>query len=359
MAKTGTIAAVVVIVVIVAAAAVLLSMQGTPSQTTVTTTATTTETTTTATTTTTEQFKLALMLPDVITDLTWNGPAYQAATRLQADGIISSYSYTEQVQVPDAVRIASGYANEGYDLIVQHGAQFVDTTREAAEANPDSYFVTTALPVTGYPSNAATTWVYLEEAYYQLGILAGRMTQSNVVGILSPLEIPGITEWCKGFKLGVHSVNPSATVLYAVTGSFMDATLGKEAALGMIEAGADFLAPMTDGPALGAILAAGESTGVYVFGNEGDTHAINPSVVVSSAIWDSYSAYKQIVLDIKAGTFKTAYAADTSTGGSTITPFYALKDDIPQSVIDEMNTAKQKIISGEINVKELVADVTL
>jgi len=357
--KTGTITAIVVIVVIVAAAAVLLGMQGTPSTTTVTSTTTATTTTTTATTTSAEEFKVALMLPDVITDLTWNGPAYQAVSRMAGEGTIDGFSYTEQVQVPDAVRIAGGYADDGYNMIIQHGAQFVDTTIEAAEANPNSYFVGTGLPVTGLPANAATCWVYLEEAYYQLGILAGRMTTTDVVGILSPLEVPGITEWCKGFKLGVQSVNPTCTVLYAVTGSFMDATLGKEAATTMIEAGADFLAPMTDGPALGAILAAGETTGVYVFGNEGDTHALNPNVVVSSAIWDSYAAYKEIVLDIKAGTFMNTYSANTASGGSTITPFYALNADIPQSVIDEMNAAKEDIANGTIDVTELVQDVTL
>ncbi len=356
MAKTVTIAAIVVIVVIVAAAAVLM-MQGTPSTTTVT--STTTATTTTTTSTTTEEFKVALMLPDVITDLTWNGPAYQAVSRLAAEETIDAFSYTEQVQVPDAVRIASGYAEDGYNMVIQHGSQFVDTTIEAATANPDSYFVGTGLPVADLPANAATCWVYLEEAYYQLGILAGRMTTTDVVGILSPLEVPGITEWCKGFKLGVLSVNPSCTVLYAVTGSFMDATLGKEAATSMIEAGADFLAPMTDGPALGAILAAGETTGVYVFGNEGDTHALNPNVVVSSAIWDSYAAYKEIVLDIKAGSFQNTYSANTASGGSTITPFYALSADIPQSVIDEMDAAKEDIANGTINVTELLQDVTL
>lgn len=155
------------------------------------------------------------------------------------------------------------------------------------------------------------------------------------------------------------SVNPTAKVLYTVTGSFMDATLGKEAAKAQIQLGADFLAPMTDGPALGAILAAGEAGNVYVFGNEGDTHFVNANVVVSSALWDSYASYKQIVLDIKAGSFKSAYTADLSTGGATITPFYALKDSIPQSVIDLMNQAKADIISGKINVKELVKSVSL
>ncbi|MBC7219631.1 MAG: hypothetical protein H5T49_05845, partial [Hadesarchaea archaeon] len=78
--------------------------------------------------TTAKQWKIALLLPDVITDPTWNGLAYQAVPRLVAEGIADKFSYTEQVAIPDAVRIASGYAAEGYDLIIQHGSQFVDTT---------------------------------------------------------------------------------------------------------------------------------------------------------------------------------------------------------------------------------------
>ncbi|MFH1821036.1 MAG: BMP family protein [Methanobacteriota archaeon] len=357
MPKTGMIAGVIVVIAVIAAAAVYV---GTQTGGTVTTT--TTQTTTTITTTTAapgKEWKVALMLPDVITDLTWNGPAYQAVTRLVAEGTADGFSYTEQVTVPDAVRIASGYAAEGYDLIIQHGAQFVDTTRDAATQYPNSYFITTAMSASDFPTNASVVWVYLEETYYLLGILAGRMTTTNVVGTLCPLEVPGIVEWSKGFKAGVLSVNPGATVLYAVTGSFMDATLGKEAAMAQIEAGADFIAPMTDGPALGAIIAAQETGNAYVFGNEGDTHSINPNVVVSSAIWDSYAHYKTILTDIKAGNFKSVYEADLKSGGATLTPFYALSGQIPQSVLDEMEQAKQDIISGTINVRELVQNIVL
>ncbi|MEM3452865.1 MAG: BMP family protein [Candidatus Hadarchaeum sp.] len=345
MPKTGMIAGVILVIAIIAVAAAYVATQ--PGGTTTTTSQPT------------KQWKIALLLPDVITDLTWNGPAYQAVSRLVAEGVADKFSYTEQVAVPDAVRIASGYAAEGYDLIIQHGAQFVDTTREAAQKYPNSYFVTTALLAPDFPSNASVVWSYLEEAYYLLGILAGRMTKTNIVGTLCPLEVPGIVEWSKGFKAGVLSVNPHATVLYAVTGSFMDATLGKEAAMAQIESGADFLAPMTDGPVLGAIMAAQETGKAYVFGCEGDTHSINPNIIVTSAIWDSYSHYKTIMLDIKAGQFKSIYPADLKTGGVTLTPFYALKDKIPQTVLDEMEQAKQDIISGKINVKELVQSITL
>ncbi|MGQ9787783.1 MAG: BMP family protein [Candidatus Hadarchaeaceae archaeon] len=354
MPKTGVIAGVILVIAIIALAAAYAVTQ---PQTTSTTTVTQTQTT--ATTTTAKQWKIALLLPDVITDLTWNGPAYQAVSRLVAEGIADKFSYTEQVAVPDAVRIASGYAAEGYDLIIQHGSQFVDTTREAAQKYPNSYFVTTAMLAPDFPSNASVVWVYLEEAYYLLGILAGRMTKTNVVGTLCPLEVPGIVEWSKGFKAGVLSVNPNANVLYAVTGSFMDATLGKEAAMAQIEAGADFIAPMTDGPVLGSIMAAQETGKAYVFGCEGDTHSINPNIIVTSAIWDSYAHYKTIMLDIKAGQFKPMYSADLKSGGATLTPYYALKDQIPQSVLDEIEQARQDIISGKINVKELVQSINL
>jgi basic membrane protein A len=116
MPKTGMIAGVIIVIAIIAVAAAYVATQpGAPV------------------TTTAKQWKVALLLPDVITDLTWNGPAYQAVSRLVAEGIADKFSYTEQVTVPDAVRIASGYASEGYDLIIQHGSQFVDTTREAAQ----------------------------------------------------------------------------------------------------------------------------------------------------------------------------------------------------------------------------------
>jgi len=349
MAKTGLIAAVAVIIVVIAAAAVYLVTQpeAPPG-----------EEEEEEEEEEEKQWKVALLLPDVITDLTWNGPAYQAVMKMLADGVADEVSYTEMVAVPDMVRIAGGYAKDGYDLIIQHGAQFVDTTRDAAQNYPDSYFITTALEGPDFPSNAGVVWVYLEEAYYLLGILAGRMTETNVVGTLLPLEIPGIVEWSKGFKAGVLSVNPDATVLKAVTGSFMDATMGKEAALAQIEAGADFIAPMTDGPALGAIIAAGETGKAYVFGCEGDTHFVNPDVVVSSAIWDQNS-YRVVLEDIKAGTFKQRYQADIKTGGARITPFYALKDDIPASVIDEMDKAEEDILSGELDVKTLVQTIEL
>ena len=71
-------------------------------------------------------YKLAAVLPGVITDADYNTLGYIAATAVQSDlGVKMAYS--ENVAVPDVERVMREYIDAGYNIIWTHGGQYINT----------------------------------------------------------------------------------------------------------------------------------------------------------------------------------------------------------------------------------------
>lgn len=83
------------------------------------------------------------------------------------------------------------------------------------------------------------TWSF--DGAYLAGMLAGKMTKSNVVGSVGAMPIPEVNMLINAFALGVKAVNPNAKSLCAFIGAFFDPPKAREAGLAQIDAGADIL----------------------------------------------------------------------------------------------------------------------
>ena len=123
----------------------------------------------------------------------------------------------------------------------------------------------------------------------------------------------------------------------------------------MFEQGADIVFHVAGGTGMGVIQAAKEA-GRYAIGVDTDQDGIAPGAVLTSMIKRADVAVEAIVKD---------YAADKFPAGQTVT--FGLKEDgvglsemthtkdlIPQSVLDRVEDAKQKILAGEVNVWNVV-----
>ena len=94
---------------------------------------------------------------------------------------------------------------------------------------------------------------------YVAGVLAGQLTETDVVGFIGGAEIPPTVQSQTGFEAGAKSVNPEVTVLKNITGNFQDVALAKEAAAAMIQQDADVILPWLDAGVAGAYQAGDES----------------------------------------------------------------------------------------------------
>ena len=106
---------------------------------------------------------VALILPGVITDESWNYTAYEGLMELQTAGY--EVAYVENTDTSNCEAVALNYVSEGYDLIIAHGSQFGDAMIRVAETYPDNYFfVYGKAPVDDYSDNIG----FVDTAVYRL-----------------------------------------------------------------------------------------------------------------------------------------------------------------------------------------------
>jgi basic membrane lipoprotein Med (substrate-binding protein (PBP1-ABC) superfamily) len=72
-------------------------------------------------------------------------------------------------------------------------------------------------------------------------MIAGKMTKSNVLGVVAAMPIPEVNRLSNAFCNGAKEVNNKVRCKFSFIGSFFDPPKAKEAALAQIEAGADVL----------------------------------------------------------------------------------------------------------------------
>ncbi len=84
---------------------------------------------------------MALVLPDVITDLSWNAVAYQGLEAASKE-LGFRFTYQERVADADVERVLRDYAEQGYDFILAESFNYQDATVRVAQDYPDLKFAT-------------------------------------------------------------------------------------------------------------------------------------------------------------------------------------------------------------------------
>ena len=270
----------------------------------------------------------------------------------------------ESKQQTDYVPNLSGLAEDGHKLVFAVGFLMADALIEAAQNNPDAFFagIDIGVDTATAPKNVQGILYKEEESGYLAGVLAGLMTKEyahvsprlndrNVVGAVLGMFIPPVERFEVGFYQGVKSVNPDCEVISVVTGSFTDQAKGKEAALAMIERGADIIFQIAGLTGLGAINAAQER-GVCAIGVDVDQNAVAPDTVMTSAVKGIVNSTFHSIQSVVDGTFvggtnKVYGINEDSTG---IAPFHSFESVIPQEVKDILNKTIADMKAGKIKI---------
>ena len=137
-----------------------------------------------------------------------------------------------------------------------------------------------------------------------LGMIAGAMTKSDVVGVIGGTELPPVKTSFRAFGAGAKTVNPRVRVLTSYVGNWDDVSAAKEQALAQIGQKADVIFQNADQAGLGVFQAAKERRGVYVIGSNSDQNAVAPDVTLGSVVIDLPHAFLSVAREVKDGTFK-------------------------------------------------------
>ena len=288
----------------------------------------------------------------------WNTVLLQAMDRVIAakpHGLTITYTFQEQIATTDGARVLGELAASGkYGIIWGHSV-YPDAIMALGPKYPDMVFVGGG---SGYePMGKNMYWVDMHnyEAAYLNGIIAGKMTKSNVIGAVAGFPYANVSEPINAFFEGAKSVNPNVKVKMNYIDSWYDPAKAKEAALSEIAAGADYIYAERFGP-----FEAAKEKGVFAFGHYADQNELAPDTVVSSslALWDPCV---NAIIDAwwNHTVSGTAYNASTEKalyflmkeGGSDIAPYHGFDAKIPQDVKDLVEKARADIKSGKLVIQ--------
>src|SRR5262245_9961429 len=159
----------------------------------------------------------------------------------------------------DAERVMENMINQGAKLIIPASFGFLEPALRVAQRHPDVKFAHPG----GYKraANFTTYWASTPEAFYLMGMAAGRTTKTNKLGYVVALPISFFLANVNAFELGARSVNPKAETRVVFTGTFLDPGKEATAANALLEQGVDVLGVIVDSPI--TVLQAAEPRGAH------------------------------------------------------------------------------------------------
>jgi basic membrane protein A and related proteins len=194
--------------------------------------------------------------------------------------------YIESVpEGADAERVIRELAQQGHTLIFTTSFGYMNPTIKVAQNFPKHMFE----HATGYRNakNVGTYNARFYEGRYLAGIVAGRMTKTNVAGYVAAFPIPEVVMGINAFTRGMRSVNPKAETKVVWVNSWYDPGREREAADTLISQGADVVTHHTDST---AAVQAAEAKKVYAVGYHSDMSKYGPNAHLTAVThnWGDY-----------------------------------------------------------------------
>ena len=304
-----------------------------------------------------EMFKVGMLLPGSISDQGWNALAHDGLKAIETE-LGAEISYVESLTSADWEADFRSYAMQGYHLIFGHGYEYQEAAIAVAQDYPEIVFITSAGASGAIRENVAPIVFRLEQATYLLGMISGLMTQTDKIGIIGGQELPSGSSTFMAFEGGVKSVNPDAVVQRTYVGDWENIAKAKELALAQIQEGVDFIFHNANEAGIGVfeavVLAQDAGKTVYSFGANRDQSAVSPRAVLANAVITP-RAYVHLATAVREGTFESKLYVFTMTTDGAIALTYnpALRDQVPESVQQNVEEARLQILAGTLEVPQI------
>ena len=194
----------------------------------------------------------------------------------------------------DSERVITSLARKN-DIVFTTSFGYMNPTIKVAARYPDIKFE----HATGYKraDNVSTYQAKFYEGRHVLGKVAGRMTETNVIGWIASFPIPEVIRDINSAFLAARSVNPDVEMKIVWVSTWYDPGKEADAASALIAQGADVLFQHTDSTAAMTIA---EEKGMYAFGQASDMQVYGPNSQLTGIVnnWGPYYVERvQAVLD--------------------------------------------------------------
>jgi basic membrane protein A and related proteins len=252
-----------------------------------------------------------------------------------------STSFVENVpESADAERVIREMATSGNKLIFGTTFGYMETMLKLAPEFPDVKFE----HATGYKQadNMRTYDSRTYEGAYMAGVIAGKMTKTNTLGVVASIPIPEVIRNINSFTLGAQSSNPKVKTKVVWVNGWFDPPKETEAATSLINGGADVLFQNTDSP---AVLKTAEAKGKRAFGWDSDMTAYGPKAHLASAVinWGPY--YIKATKEALDGTWKGGTGSWMGVKDGAI-DIVSIAEDVPAETKAKIDEIKAGLKDG-------------
>jgi basic membrane protein A len=291
-----------------------------------------------------ETLKIGFVYVSPVGDAGWTFQHDQGRQQMQqALGDRVTTTFVESVsEGADAERVIREMASSGHDLILATSFGFMNPVERVAQQFPNVKF----MHATGYKSgpNFINYNARFYEGRYLTGVVAGEMTNSNILGYIAAFPIPEVLQGINAFTLGAQSVNPDIQVRVIWVNSWYDPGKEREAAMALIAQGADVVTHHTDST---AAVQAAQERGIYAVGYHSDMSKYGPDAHLTAAThhWGDY--YTEAARKaLEEGTMIETIWGGIADGFIDLAPINPV---VPQSVQDKVTQLKQQIRTGQFH----------
>ncbi len=274
----------------------------------------------------------------------WNGINYNGIKKVCDElgiELIVKENVLENTETNDCLNAVSELSDSGCEMIILSSYGYPTEVKEAIDKYPDISFY--GISADYYSDNMTSYFGRMYQARYLSGLIAGMTTENDKIGYVAAMPNDEVIRGINAFTLGVRRVNPDAEVYVRWSGSWDDKTSETAAAEYLIsETDIDFITCHQNQP---YVIDAAENAGIYSIGYN-EAYEGYSDKYLTSAVWNWEHLYNIIITDFMQGKAnkKEHIWADISTGAVSLSEYSPL---VGQNVIDEVEKAKNEIISGD------------
>ena len=254
-------------------------------------------------------------------------------------------SFVENVpESADAERVLRDMASQGNKLVFGTTFGYMEPMLKVAPDFKDIKFE----HATGYKQaeNMRTYDSRTYEGAYMAGVIAGKMTKSNTLGVVASIPIPEVLRNINSFTMGAQSVNPKIKTKVVWVNEWFNPPKETEAATSLINGGADVLFQNTDSP---AVLKTAQDKGKRAFGWDSDMTAYGPKAHLGSAIINWAPYYIQATKEALDGSWKGGGGVWWGHKEGAI-DMVSIAEDVPADIKARIDEIKAGLKAGTFSI---------
>jgi len=246
---------------------------------------------------------------------------------------------------------------DDYDLIYTVGYSLEESLDTIAQQNPDQKFG--MLDGSVEQPNVVSISFADNESAYLAGIAAAMTSKTGKIGFVGGQQTPNILKFQAGFEAGAKDADPNVEVEGQFTESFSDAGIAQQIASAMYTNKVDVIFHAAGNAGNGVTsearnrLEAGVTENIWVIGADRDQTAEGEweggNFMLTSTLKELGRAIENETNDTMNGNFHGGeqIVSNLEDGGVGI-----VETNLSEDIKEAIQTAKEKIIAGEIEVPE-------